>query len=819
MHTIACVKCGLSFGVPEQLQQAMCPQCGTKMAIAAPESKHIRRPPGSRSKTGSSVDLQRPAGKPESRIMRKDVGSESKRLARRPDSKQITMSDSRRLKRYAEEQAAAKRRGETSLLWAGIIMLLVALPMFLFARSQKVKAKEGRIQGLQSDLQSAQDGLAQLNENIRTREQTLSGKKREISKIQLELKQVKTDSAKAEAAYAKEIAALEAERDELQEKARVEQNPDPAGNVVESGSRVDRIQASMKRVVVIRTDIASGSGFLVNAGGGIITNYHVIEGSSKITVALQHSDSTKTETLESATVVAVDPEKDLAYLQVGSAPAAVGADGKYPVVEIRMDPPLKAGEKVYAIGSPGLGAELLEYTVTQGIVSNPRRSSETRDLVQTTAAVNSGNSGGPLFDDNGKVIGVITLKGVNVESVAFAVATSTLQTFLAALTDPRYAITGTLEEWEIKNRPMSRLSNGVFSLNEAPSFQVPSDIDDMILSKDGKTLYCLSSATGQIQQYHIDTMKAGKTFYCDAIVTSMDLEMPSGAFLYVVKGETGKVLQIRTSTMELVNEILVNPPPTRVEYFGGIKSEIAMYNPSRGTPIQICKKTEFDEKDPLYISLNNEMYVCAAGANEKWACWVHAGIQDVFSVVVVPASSFMSNVEKVVKYQDEARKKGVTRALIDRVNAALKEMDEKRMSYTISSVILAQEGTASDQMLFAGKDRLIFARRSFKIGKSVELEGLFEPSSLSRNPPPELREKLDDIRFLDNIFTVSEDGKWAASGLEIYDVETRKAVKRLPFPSAIHRFSDDGKSLYVYNGFQSVIHIVENWQDVLPDPY
>jgi serine protease Do len=85
-----------------------------------------------------------------------------------------------------------------------------------------------------------------------------------------------------------------------------------------------------------------------------------------------------------------------------------------------------AGEKVYAIGSPGLGKEVLEQTISEGLVSSSKRKLKGALYLQHSAAVNPGNSGGPLLNEHGQVAGMVTLKA-RLEGVSFAVRVESIR--------------------------------------------------------------------------------------------------------------------------------------------------------------------------------------------------------------------------------------------------------------------------------------------------------------------------------------------------------------------------------------------------------
>jgi S1-C subfamily serine protease len=142
----------------------------------------------------------------------------------------------------------------------------------------------------------------------------------------------------------------------------------------------------------------SGSGFVWDRQGHVVTNFHVIQGSDSLVVTLADRTDWK------ATVVGVEPDKDLAVLRI-AAPEA-----KLPPILVGASRDLKVGQKVFAIGNP-FG---LDETLTTGIVSALGRTIEAvtgrkiQNVVQTDAAINPGNSGGPLLDSAGRLIGVNT---------------------------------------------------------------------------------------------------------------------------------------------------------------------------------------------------------------------------------------------------------------------------------------------------------------------------------------------------------------------------------------------------------------------------
>jgi 2-alkenal reductase len=199
-------------------------------------------------------------------------------------------------------------------------------------------------------------------------------------------------------------------------------------------------------VVNIQTDLGSGSGFVVDQDGHIVTNYHVIADAQQIEVVF--ADKTRA----AAEVVGVDQDADLAVIRVeGVAPEQLVP------LELGDSRELKVGQRVIAIGNP-FG---LVGTMTVGIVSGIGRTLPSDrsvpggpggrytnpNVIQTDAAINPGNSGGPLLDAHGRVIGVnaairtdASLGGQPVNSgVGFAIPINTVKRIVPALIeDGRY---------------------------------------------------------------------------------------------------------------------------------------------------------------------------------------------------------------------------------------------------------------------------------------------------------------------------------------------------------------------------------------------
>lgn len=176
-------------------------------------------------------------------------------------------------------------------------------------------------------------------------------------------------------------------------------------------------------VVLVSVPSALGSGFFISAEGHVITNFHVIEGETRIAVTVfrQTNGEFNRQKFEDVDIVATNSFLDLALLRVHLP------DDYTPVITyLADDDRIRDGDAVFAIGNP-LG---LERSVSEGIIGRRNRADEGLAYIQTTTQINPGNSGGPLFNNRGEVIGVTNMKIMGGEGLGFAIPTRYVIDFL-----------------------------------------------------------------------------------------------------------------------------------------------------------------------------------------------------------------------------------------------------------------------------------------------------------------------------------------------------------------------------------------------------
>lgn len=183
-------------------------------------------------------------------------------------------------------------------------------------------------------------------------------------------------------------------------------------------SIVTKSQSSYGRYSISRETQGAGTGIIVSSNGYILTNKHVVDGASTVSVVLYDGTS-----YDSAEVIATDPLNDIAFLKIDGADNLTAA-------ELGDSKTLNIGQQVIAIGN-ALGQ--YQNSVTSGIISGTNRtitasssdsSTDTEtltDMIQTDASINSGNSGGPLVNAKGQVIGINTAVDSSAQGIGFAI--------------------------------------------------------------------------------------------------------------------------------------------------------------------------------------------------------------------------------------------------------------------------------------------------------------------------------------------------------------------------------------------------------------
>lgn len=205
-----------------------------------------------------------------------------------------------------------------------------------------------------------------------------------------------------------------------------------------------------KSVFVVYSGNSLGSGFAIGENC-IVTNAHVIENVHSITLTSYEGAK------YTASLLGIDEDKDIAVLVI--------KDASFPYLKMANLSTVKIGDDIYAIGAP----KGMAYTLTKGTVSAKERIVENESFIQIDAAINEGNSGGPLLNDAGEVLGMNTMKMTDSEGIGLAI--------------PADRIASALKELGVETDTNGNVNSTMNTPNTTTPIEVPSDTDK---SKDTK---------------------------------------------------------------------------------------------------------------------------------------------------------------------------------------------------------------------------------------------------------------------------------------------------------------------------------------------
>ncbi len=226
---------------------------------------------------------------------------------------------------------------------------------------------------------------------------------------------------------------------------------------------------------------SQGSGFFVSPEGLLVTNYHVMVGAASAKVVLGDG-----KTIAVSGIAASIPAKDLILLKVDAS--------KISFLWMSQGLP-KVGAKVFAVGSP----KGLTNTISEGLVSGHRKLSEDLSLLQTTAAISSGSSGGPLLTTSGEVVGVTTAAWRSGQNLNFAIPSSYLKDLLKAAATPTPLSSTTLPEVKLTGTE----GRSTFPSFEALLLDVPETILPKALSDDKTRIKAIEWTALRCEALHV----------------------------------------------------------------------------------------------------------------------------------------------------------------------------------------------------------------------------------------------------------------------------------------------------------------------------
>lgn len=533
--------------------------------------------------------------------------------------------------------------------------------------------------------------------------------------------------------------------------------PAPPGESSKKEALPDVIARCLPAVVLLKTESGSGAGFFITPEGVILTNYHVIAGSTNIRVEYSFEGLKRTA---DAVVRAVDAANDLALLQI-SWP------GKLPFLAVEAGAPPRVGEAVVAIGSPGVGGSILERSVVTGIVSAEPREIEGRRYLQTTAPINPGNSGGPLLSADGKLLGVVTAKAAGKEGIGFAVPVEVAQAFLGRREDAGVKVDGALADWEAKHGGPGR--SGLALDKALPLPGAPSR-----LALDDDRLLALTPGDNALHVVSISERKLLKSVATGSDPVEM-APVPGSRSVWVANAGSRNLVRI---------------DPER----GAVMETVALTAPPRSMALT---------KSQIWFDAGEQGSLRVYSLSDK---------KEYTLIGVMPGPlGYDARRDRLMV----GTRQGLVEFDPDRLTTLLKEMNRVRslpnearaVQEQITKTIRTYPGAGGGggdyaQLLVHEKSaKLIYDRIVFRLDRPETQLGTLKPNPYSNSSNPRVKAFMDRYPFLDQVMAVSPDGKLAANGTHVFDLERFTVKLELPMPTSAAAFSKDSKTLWIYDFF------------------
>jgi S1-C subfamily serine protease len=596
------------------------------------------------------------------------------------------------------------------------------------------------------------------------------------------------------------------------------EGPEPARTEAGAPPPEAVIARAAKTVVVIVTDRGSGSGFVVDRSGLVLTNHHVIRGSSELTVSIQRRDSTDTIELDGARVAAVDPGQDFALVSLPAAPPEVARDGGYPCAALRIDAPPVQGESVFVIGNPVAGQKILEFSATTGIVSNAHRSLAQGTYLQTNAVVNPGNSGGPIFDAHGAVLGVITIKVIASDTIALALHAHHAARFIAERNAPAHVVPADLASWEFANDPLAAMTRRGKRYREACAHDLPHAARAIRVSRSGQIML-LYGQVGRLAKVDPRTGGTLKTWSAGMPLTGMCLAKVGIREYALLMTGSSVVIRLDVGRMAKVDETLVSgghPRKRRALFLGGPYALFAT-SPSDsfhsqstyslfGWSVLGSEFTMTPYRQPDFSTCNECLIVgktfvkshsCGSAVLEYWP--IRSTIE-----AFARSRALFRKADSERDPRKKARMEDAARAM----QRAAERVRAGRFEIPLENRVCG----APSRLLHAGGARVVFTRRLIRIGQPSRIERTYSRNAILA------RIRISDHRLaarlnaVDEIYSISPDHRWLASAVHVYDLRQEKPIRTLPVVCAQHAFSKDGRSLYMLESPRR-LYLLHNWPD------
>jgi hypothetical protein len=538
----------------------------------------------------------------------------------------------------------------------------------------------------------------------------------------------------------------------------------------------DLVEKCLPSVAAVKTELRAGAGFCVGADNLFVTPYGVISGCRAITLEIAEGEGTPA-TVE-ATVYAVDPRSGLALLKAGA---------RAPIPGLELDVPSSIlPEHLVAAVGPRLRGRTLEECVSPGAVRSLPLPPPDRGLLDTTVAVDAAYSGAPLLTRSGKVAGILVPKLAGSENAGLAIPAERIKALFDGR-DGEFRVTGSLAEWETRQR----LGSGN-KPDPSRIISLDSAITRFLVDEENDRILALEPASNSLLQVSLSEHKVVRKVFTGSDPSAF-LPVPGSPKQVWVAHRGGRnLVKVDLDTKGAVTETI--PISFVPAVMVGIRKTLWCLGEDGG--IHVLDPSEKRELGRF----TSQLCTGIAYDAKRERLWTMAGqwLSDYDATKILPIQRELirQNLSGKERQDLQAAQGKASRTVHPPPNSPLPAGAIRTIGYGM--ILDEKDGKLYLNLLATKVEKPDVALGTFKTNA---------PHSLASDPA--VGDFLRKNPFVADLLALSPDGKWVASGTQLWNAATFTVLRELPIPSPLVAFSRDSRKLYYYDWVSRAISTMD----------
>lgn len=575
----------------------------------------------------------------------------------------------------------------------------------------------------------------------------------------------------------------------------------PVAPVPATGTAVKKVEPSRRisadlvarcapQVVTITTDHDhTGSGFVAFAEKLVVVSFQVVSGGSAFTLHFPRTDAVPTA---EAKVIAVDADNDLALLAIVDGPDDIVA---LPLGDERS---LRAGAEVFTIGGPGQDALLPACTASLGSIASADGKVGGRQRIETTTAFIPGRSGGPLFDLEGRVVGVVTAPAQGDSRLAVPIDQA-YRLYLGR--EGAFKVPGEFADWEAR-RPFDALKRhpGAIPVDDLPTS----------LAIDAQTGLLVALAPEHNQVLIIDTARHAIVKEVATGIDPVEIHTTNhgSAWVACTTAKTLTLIDLTSGqvqrTLPLLHEPLSFTIASQHIWFletGGRLGVVPLQGgkPSQLTPLEVRAVTATGQSDNLLCG-SMKSWLLEINGDQLLRCMARSQVIDKALAGLKDQEEGNPKVErKGATKRNGNTSPGEQRDLILREQEKTKGMlDDAVKVHRPPAEVELDPGATLQSLLIEPASRLVYYQRcAVKTGDPTRSLGVFTKPDHHLSDNKVVQDLATRYPWQSQILAISPDGRLAASGTHLFRTDDFTLLEELPIPTPAAVFAADGRTLWI----------------------